>query len=51
MLIAMLEAFYGSPIGRRFREAQPTLVTQSSAIGQRWGMRIGAAVGASLPQH
>ena len=43
-----LLAFYTSPIGRRFRELQPMLVTESTAIGQRWGMRLGAEVGASL---
>jgi len=43
-----LLAFYTSPIGRRFRELQPMLVTESTAIGQRWGMRIGAEIGASL---
>lgn len=43
-----LAAFYGSPIGLRLRALQPTLVTESSAIGQRWGMRIGSQIGASL---
>lgn len=41
-------AFYRSPVGRRLRELQPGLVGESSAIGQRWGMRIGAEIGASL---
>jgi hypothetical protein len=45
-----LLAFYRSPTGRRLRDLQPALVTESSAIGQRWGMRIGAEIGASL-QH
>lgn len=43
-----LLAFYQSPTGRRLRQLQPTLVTESSAIGQRWGMRIGTEIGASL---
>lgn len=43
-----LVAFYASPVGRRFRAVQPTLVSESSAIGQRWGSKIGAEVGASL---
>ena len=48
--LQQLAGFYESPIGRRVREAQPALLTQSSAIGRRWGSRIGAEVGASLPQ-
>jgi uncharacterized protein len=43
-------AFYESPIGRRLVELLPGLVQESAAIGQRWGMRIGAEVGASLLQ-
>jgi hypothetical protein len=43
-----LVAFYRSPIGQRLRDLQPTLVTEGSALGQRWGMRIGAEIGASL---
>jgi hypothetical protein len=46
-----LLAFYRSPTGRRLRELQPMLVTESSAIGQRWGMRIGAEIGAALQTH
>ncbi len=46
-----LVAFYTSPVRRRLRAAQPALVTQGSAIGQRWGMRIGAEIGASLPRQ
>lgn len=42
--------FYQSPVGRRLRELQPSLVIESAAIGQRWGMRIGAEIGASLQQ-
>lgn len=45
-----LTAFYNSPVGQRLRELQPALVAEGSAIGQRWGARIGAEVGASL-QH
>ncbi len=43
-----LVAFYHSPTGRRFRELQPTLVTESAGIGQRWGARIGFEIGSSL---
>ena len=44
-------AFYQSAVGRRVRELQPSLVTESTAIGQRWGMRIGAEIGAALQQQ
>ena len=43
-----LTAFYRSPVGQRLRQAQPALVTETSGIGQRWGQRIGAEIGASL---
>jgi len=46
-----LLTFYQSPTGRRLRTLQPSLVTESSAIGQRWGMRIGAEIGASLQRN
>lgn len=45
-----LTAFYNSPLGQRLRVAQPDLIVKSSAIGQRWGGRIGAEVGAALDQ-
>jgi hypothetical protein len=41
-------AFYQSPAGRRLKAKQPSIVAQSSAIGQRWGSRIGAEIGAAL---
>lgn len=43
-----LTAFYHSPAGMRLRELQPQIIAEASAIGQRWGMRIGAEIGASL---
>jgi hypothetical protein len=43
-----LFAFYRSPVGQRLREVQPVIVTESTAIGQRWGFRIGADIGGSL---
>jgi len=46
-----LTAFYESPLGRRLRAAQPGILAQSTAVGQRWGARIGAAVGASLRRN
>jgi uncharacterized protein len=43
-----LLAFHRSPLGQRVRTLQPTLVSESTAMGQRWGARIGAEIGASL---
>jgi uncharacterized protein len=43
-----LLAFYRSPTGRRLKALQPTLVQETAGIGQRWGMRIGQEVGATL---
>lgn len=43
-----LVAFYGTPTGQRLRQFQSTLIAESSAIGQRWGARIGAEIGAAL---
>ena len=43
-----LAAFYKSPVGVKLRGLQPALLTESSGIGQRWGMRIGAEIGAAL---
>jgi hypothetical protein len=45
-----MTAFYNSAVGKRLRDLQPELVTESSQIGQRWGARIGAEVGSTLPQ-
>lgn len=44
---AMLE-LYKSPFGQRLLQAQPKLAQESILIGQRWGMRIGAAIGQEL---
>lgn len=41
-------AFYQSPAGQRLRQMQPVLIGESSQIGQRWGMRIGAEIGTAL---
>lgn len=46
--LQQLVAFYESPLGRRLRDAQPAILTQSSEVGQRWGARLGAAVAQSL---
>lgn len=43
-----LTDFYRSPLGQRLRDTQPSLIAATSEAGQRWGMRIGAAIGAEL---
>lgn len=43
-----LTQFFRSPLGQRFVDTQPLLTTESMAVGQRWGMRIGAEIGATL---
>lgn len=43
-----LAQFFRSPLGQRFVDTQPLLTTESMAVGQRWGMRIGAEIGAML---
>lgn len=45
-----MTAFYLSPVGRKLREVQPDIVTESSAVGQRWGGRIGAEIAKSMQQ-
>ena len=46
--LAAFLAFYRSPAAMRLREIQPEILEQSTSLGQRWGMRIGAEVGASM---
>ena len=43
-----ITAFYNSPIGRKVVQNQASIITESSAIGQRWGSRIGEEVAKSL---
>ena len=43
-----LLAFHRSALGRRVREVQPGLVSESTMMGRRWGERIGAQIGAEL---
>ena len=40
--------FYGSPLGKRLIEVQPTLLRESSQVGQQWGQRIGVEIGQKL---
>ena len=37
-------AFYKSPLGLKFVEAQPELMKQGMAIGQAWGLKIGQEI-------
>ena len=43
-----ITAFYNSPIGRKRVNSQVAIITESSAIGQRWGARLGEAVAKEL---
>jgi hypothetical protein len=40
--------FFESPPGQSFAQRQPTLNSEAMGFGQRWGMRIGAAVAKDL---
>ena len=42
--IKKLIEFYQSPVGRKFVEASPQLMQDSTAIGQRWGERLGKLI-------
>jgi hypothetical protein len=37
-----------APIGRRLVAVQPLLIAESSAIGQRWGARLGEEIAKEL---
>jgi hypothetical protein len=43
-----LVRFYESPIGRRLSAVQPQITQESMQAGQRWGAKIGEAIGDSL---
>lgn len=43
--------FYKSPVGKKFVTAQAPLQQESMAFGQRWGARLGTAVGADLEKR
>ena len=43
-----LTAFFNSPLGRKMVSAQPTLIAESAALGQRWGARIGEEIARAL---
>ena len=46
--LQQLTAFYNSPIGRRAVELQPEIISESSAVGQRWGRSIGEQIAKEL---
>lgn len=46
--LQQITAFYDSPIGRKLVSNQVAIITESSAIGQRWGARVGEAVAQGL---
>ena len=45
-----LTAFYRSPVGRRLIEVQPHLIAETTAVGQRWGTRLGEEIATELMQ-
>lgn len=42
--VQALIAFYESPIGRKFVEAQPQILQESMAVGERWGQQLAQRV-------
>jgi hypothetical protein len=46
--LQQLTDFFNSPIGRRLVAVQPLLIAESSAIGQRWGARLGEEIAKEL---
>jgi uncharacterized protein len=46
--LQQLTTFFRSPIGRRLVEVQPHLIAESSAVGQRWGARLGEEIAKEL---
>jgi hypothetical protein len=45
-----MTTFFKSPVGRRLVELQPILIAETSAIGQRWGGRIGEEIAKEMSQ-
>src|SRR5262249_34826644 len=39
-----LAAFYKTPVGAKFVDAQPDIMRQSMMLGQRWGAQIGREI-------
>ena len=46
-----LATFYRSPVGRRLVAVQPHLITESTAVGQRWGARLGEEIADELMEE
>ena len=46
--LEQLVRFYESPLGRHLTAEQPQILQESMQVGQRWGMRIGKAIGDSM---
>ena len=42
--IADLVTFYKTPAGKKFIEIQPELLKESMAVGQAWGLKLGAEI-------
>ena len=45
-----IAAFFKTATGRRLVELQPSLIAETSAIGQRWGGRIGEEIAKEMMQ-
>ena len=43
-----LATFYRSSVGRRLVAVQPHLISESTAVGQRWGARLGESIANEL---
>jgi uncharacterized protein len=46
--LQQLNAFYDTPVGRKYIETLPSILQRSMAEGQKWGMRIAERVQARL---
>jgi uncharacterized protein len=49
--LEQLLAFYKTPLGQRLIVLQPSLLRDSTQVGQLWGARIGQAVGEQLAKE
>lgn len=43
-------AFYGTPLGGKYAEKTPMIMTESMQVGQQWGMQLGQKIGQILQE-